>query len=126
VPDLTKSAGDEAWAQPFCIASEAARGLRKSLTDPYVQRQFKPLAFTQEEFEVAMNVFGDHLCEERGYRSAEAEFIALTDIETSDASNLDKCRRMVGLMRGDPKAESGHRSTARSIRKANTGSTPNT
>lgn len=100
-PNLTNSAGDEAWGQPLSLALHAARALRQSISDPYFQRQFKPLVFTQDEFEAVMDVFGDHLCKERKYRSADAELTTLAEIEASDALMLDKCRDVVALMRGD-------------------------
>ena len=100
-PDLTNSAGDEAWAQPLSLAFHAARALRQSISDPYFQRQFKPLVFTQDEFEAVMDVFEDHLCKERKFRSADSELTTLAEIEASDALMLDKCRDVVALMRGD-------------------------
>jgi hypothetical protein len=102
-PNLTNSAGDEAWGQPLSLALHAARALRLSISDPYFQRQFKPLVFTQDEFEVVMDVFGDHLCKERKYRSVDSELTTLAEVEASDALMLDKCRDVVALMRGDAK-----------------------
>ena len=102
-PNLTNSAGDDAWGQPLSLALHAARALRQSISDPYFQRQFKPLEFTQEEFEVAMDVFGDHLCKERKFVSTDSELNALAGIEASEALMLNKCRDVVALMRGKKK-----------------------
>lgn len=72
-PNLTNSAGDGAWVQPLSLALHAARNLRESFADRYFPQQFKSLAFTQDEFDVVMDVFGDHLCKDHKYRSANAE-----------------------------------------------------
>jgi len=69
-PNLTEAAGDEAWAQPLSLALHAARGLRQSISDPCFQRQVKPLALTQDEF------------------------------ESAEGSLLEKCHKVVALIRG--------------------------
>jgi hypothetical protein len=99
-PNLTTNARDEAWAQPLSLALHAARNLRKSISDPFFARAFKPLAFKQEEFEVAMDVFGDSLNEGRDLRRATAEIAMLAQIETSEDSLLEKCRKVMALIRG--------------------------
>lgn len=99
-PNLTNAAGDAAWTQPLSLALHAARGFRQSITDPYFQRQFKLLAFKQDEFEAAMDVFGDYLRKKREFSSADDELAVLTEIESSEDSLLEKCRKVVALIRG--------------------------
>jgi hypothetical protein len=99
-PNLTNSAGDEAWAQPLSLALHAARNLRESFADRHFPQQFKSLEFTQDEFDIVMDVFGDHLCQDHKYRCADAELATLAEIDASDVTLLEKCRDVVALMRG--------------------------
>lgn len=107
-PNLTSSAGDAAWTQPLNLALHAARGLRQSIADPYFQRQFKSLVFAQEEFETALDVFGDHLCKEREFRCADTELRTLDDIESSETLLFEKCGKVVALIRGKALEDKAH------------------
>ena len=100
-PNLTASTGAEAWAQPLSLALHAARTERESITDPFFPRNFKSLKFTQEEFEIAMNAFGDHLVGKSDSRKASQELTALTEIEAAQIPPLEKCRKVVALIRGN-------------------------
>jgi hypothetical protein len=99
-PDLTTSAPDENWTQPLSLLLHAARLLRESLTDFYFPRRFTGLSFTEQEFQVAMNVFNDAILKDKDLRRAEHELAELEQIEDSDAKSKEKCTAVWHILSG--------------------------
>ena len=102
-PNLTHTAHDANWTQPFSLLVQSARLLRKALTDAYFQRSFSGLSFTQDELKKAMNIFDDIILRKPDFDRAGSEIRALKDIEDAETLVRDKCSRVWDIISGGTK-----------------------
>lgn len=99
-PDLTEAAQGQQWAQPLSLLLQSARLLRVALTDPYFALNFSKTSLTQQEFEDAMNVFGDTILKSRDSARAKRELGQLDAVEASEKTNKEKCHDIWKLIGG--------------------------
>jgi hypothetical protein len=90
-PDLTASAPDENWSQPFLLLLRAAQLARESLTDAYFPRRLSGLPFNESQFQTAMDIFGDAILKDGDPRRARLELNELAKIEAADSKLKEKC-----------------------------------
>ena len=100
-PDLTASAPDENWSQPFSLLLRAAQLARESLTDAYFPRRLSGLSFTESDFQTAMDIFRDAILKDGDPRRARLELEELSRIETSDSKLKEKCLAVWKVISGD-------------------------
>jgi hypothetical protein len=99
-PDLTASSPDENWTQPLSLLLRAARLLRESLTNRYFPVRFTGLSFTEQEFQVAMNIFDDTILKDPSRYRAENELAELAQIQGSNAKSKEKCADVWRILSG--------------------------
>jgi len=97
-PDLTEHAPLDNWSQPYALLSGAAELLRTSITDDYFRRNFAKRAFSQEEFEQAMDVFGDIILQSRDRNRAMKELQALTKVDTDDMPLKQRAEAVLAII----------------------------
>jgi len=102
-PNLTAKTHAESWTQPLSLLLRSARLMRDSLRDSYFPRRFSGLAFTQKEFQAAMNVFGDSILQNPDPKRAEAELVLLNEIESCSEMPKDKCAAVWHIITGEGK-----------------------
>jgi hypothetical protein len=98
-PDLTAGAPDENWGQPLALLLRAGRVLREMLTDSYFPRRFSGLAFSDEDFRRAMNVFGDGIATKPETAQARDDLQRMDEIQESDQPTKQKCQEVWRLIR---------------------------
>jgi len=99
-PDLTSSALDENWSQPLSLLFRSARILREFHTDPYFPRRFVGLSFSQDEFQKALDVFGDVMASKSQIDRARDELLKLDAIMEEDIPTKQKCEQVWLLIQG--------------------------
>lgn len=99
-PDLTAEAPDENWGQPLALLLRAGRVLREMLSDSYFPRRFSGLAFSEEDFRKAMNVFGDGIATKPETGRARDELQKLDAIQGTAHPPKRKCQEVWNIIRG--------------------------
>jgi hypothetical protein len=99
-PDLTVGAPEANWNQPLALLTRSARVLREMHTDPYFPRRFSGLAFTEEEFVRALNVFGDEIATQPTKDRAKEELEKIGTIVEGQTPAKKKCKAVWQLIRG--------------------------
>lgn len=99
-PDLTATAPDENWNQPLSLLMRSARAMRESLTDPYFQRKFSGLSFSEIEFRIGCDVFGDVIVSNPDAARAKDELTLIDSILNEKLSSRDKCRLLWEIITG--------------------------
>ncbi len=78
----------------------AARVLRELLSDPYFPRRFSGLAFSEEDFRKAVDVFGDVIASKPETARAKEELRKIEDIQSSTQPAGQKCQEVWQLIQG--------------------------
>ena len=99
-PDLTSIAPDENWIQPLSLLFRSARILREFHTDPYFPRRFVGLSFSQDEFQKALDVFGDVMVSKSQIDRAREELLKLDAVMEEDIPTKQKCEKVWLLIHG--------------------------
>lgn len=99
-PDLTAGAPDENWGQPLALLLRAGRVLREMLTDFYFPRRFSGLAFSEDDFRKAMNVFGDGIATKPETARAKDELQRMDAIQESGQLTKQKCQEVWQIICG--------------------------
>ncbi|NMA46062.1 MAG: hypothetical protein GX945_05830 [Lentisphaerae bacterium] len=106
-PDLTSTAPDENWNQPLSLLRCAAETFRKALTDSYFRRKFTGLAFSENEYLEAYDVFGDYIRLNQNRRQAERErcqaerdLAILSEIIADKTTVKEKCHSVWSIIKG--------------------------
>jgi hypothetical protein len=98
--NVSNTSPDEHWSQPLSLMLQSARLFRRCLTDAFFPRNFTNRSFDQQDFEKAMNVFGDLILEPGNVNRAKAELAELDEIEESDQTNREKCHAIWQVIKG--------------------------
>lgn len=101
-PDLTGSAPDTNWSQPFNLLHRAAQAMRDSLVDPYFPRQFSGMTFGELEFRKACDPFGDEMTSSRDFTRAKDELRVLAKVVEADMPLKAKCAITWQILKGMP------------------------
>lgn len=98
-PDLRTNAPVENWNQLLQLLLRSARMLRKVLTDSHFSRRFSHLSFSKDEFQYALDVFGDGLVANPSFNRARHDLERIEQIENSDLDAKEKCGRLWELIK---------------------------
>lgn len=99
-PDLTAAAPDENWSQPLALLLRSARTFRESVSDARFSWRLSGLAFTEEEYTTACDVFGDAILAHSDMRRAKAELAALEEISAREGQTKGKCLDVWSVIKG--------------------------
>jgi len=102
-PDLTGTAPDPNWSQPFSLLLRTAQAMRNALVDPYFPRKFSGLTFGEVEFRKNCDPFGDQMADSRDFARAKDELANLAATEAGDQPLKDKCNAVWRTIKGEAK-----------------------
>ena len=102
-PSLGKGQLSDNWSQPLSLLVESTRLFRESLTDPYFSRKFVGLSFTEAEYLIAMDIFGDPILQTKNKAKANEELDYLDYIIAfDDGDSQKKCQLIWTEILGNP------------------------
>lgn len=102
LPDLTASAPNSNWSQPYSLLLRSAMFFRESITDGYFLRRFSNMSFGQSELIAAMNVFDDTILAKPDAVRARNELEMLKYIEEYEDGLYEKCTAIWQIISATP------------------------
>jgi hypothetical protein len=101
-PQLAGSPPDSNWDQPLSFLYQSARMFRHEQSDGYFSRGFASMAFTQDAFGEACDVFGDVIRKTKQADRARIELEQIERIMNSKNPSRKRCEELLKIVTGKP------------------------